>query len=368
MMAVTTHFPKGALIHPTGACALPRAFCAVWHKKGELRRSPLRSLERLPPCAKPRLRGFVSESNNFNERSKHIAIYHLSIKIISRGKGKSAVAAAAYRSGEKITNEYDGIIHDYTRKSGVEFSEILLPKNAPSEYSNRSVLWNAVEKIEKAKNSQLAREIEIALPKELTREQNISLVHDYVKQQFVSAGMCADICVHDKGDGNPHAHIMLTMRSFEQDRIWGAKAHKINGKKVCTTDWNEQTKAEQWRAEWAHSVNAVLEKQGVEERVDHRSYERQKLKQLPTVHMGVAATQMESRGIRTERGDRNREIGRINKLLRNLKIRIEQLKYWLKGIAYRGNTEEKPSVLAKLESYKKTERNTAQKRKNERSR
>jgi ATP-dependent exoDNAse (exonuclease V), alpha subunit - helicase superfamily I member len=250
----------------------------------------------------------------------------------------------------------------------VAFSEILLPDNAPTEYSNREVLWNAVEQIEKAKNSQLAREIELALPKELTLSQNLQLVHDYVKQQFVSAGMCADICIHDKGDGNPHAHIMLTMRPFEQDGTWGAKAHKINGKKVCTTDWNEQTKAEQWRAAWSEVVNEELEKQGNSERVDHRSYERQQVEQLPTVHMGVAASQMERRGIRTSRGDRNREIGRLNRLLRNLKVRVEQLRYWLKGIAYRGNTEEKPSVLAKLESYKKVERNTVQKRKDKRSR
>ena len=136
--------------------------------------------------------------------------YILIIKIISRGKGKSAVAAAAYRSGESLTNEYDGITHDYTRKGGIVHTEILLPDNAPKEYADRSVLWNAVEKAERAKNAQLAREIEIALPHELTREQGISLVREYVKEQFVSAGMCADFAIHDKNDGNPHAHIMLT--------------------------------------------------------------------------------------------------------------------------------------------------------------
>jgi len=134
-----------------------------------------------------------------------MAIYHCSIKIISRGKGQSAVAAAAYRAGEKIANEYDGKIYDYTRKGGVAHTEILLPGNAPAEYSERAVLWNAVEKIEKMKNSQLAREIELALPAELTREQNISLVRDYVQRNFVSAGMCADVCVHDKNDGNTQA-------------------------------------------------------------------------------------------------------------------------------------------------------------------
>ena len=144
-----------------------------------------------------------------------MAIYHCSIKIISRGKGKSAVAAAAYRSGENLTNEYDGITHDYTRKGGVVYTEILLPDHAPAEYADRAVLWNAVEKIEKAKNAQLAREIEIALPHELTREQGISLVREYVKEQFVNAGMCADIAIHDKEDGNSHAHVMLTIRPIE---------------------------------------------------------------------------------------------------------------------------------------------------------
>ena len=109
-----------------------------------------------------------------------MAIYHLSIKIISRGKGKSAVAASAYRSGEKIKNEYDGIVHDFTRKGGIAHTEILLPQNAPQEFSDRGTLWNSVEKIEKSKNSQLAREIEVALPKELDREKQINLVREYV--------------------------------------------------------------------------------------------------------------------------------------------------------------------------------------------
>ncbi|MCL2776048.1 MAG: MobA/MobL family protein, partial [Oscillospiraceae bacterium] len=132
-----------------------------------------------------------------------MAIYHCSIKIISRGKGKSAVAAAAYRAGEKILCEYDGRTSDYTRKSGIVHTEILLPERAPPEYKNRAVLWNAVEKIEKNSNSQLAREFEIALPKELPAEKNIALVREYCQQYFVSKGMCADICIHDKNNGNP---------------------------------------------------------------------------------------------------------------------------------------------------------------------
>ncbi|MDL2258167.1 MobA/MobL family protein [Eubacteriales bacterium OttesenSCG-928-K08] len=265
---------------------------------------------------------------------------------MSRGKGKSAVAAAAYRAGEIITNQYDGISHDYTRKSGVVHTEILLPDNAPKEYADRSTLWNAVEQIEKNKNSQLAREIELALPVELSREQNISLTHEYVNRHFVSAGMCADICIHDKNDGNPHAHVMLTMRPIGQGGSWGAKSRKEyildeNGerillksgafktRKIDATNWNEQTKAEEWRAGWAGAVNAALERQGHAERVDHRSYERQGVEQIPTIHLGVEAFQMEKKGIPTERGDRNREVGKINQLLRQLQARINKLKNWL---------------------------------------
>ncbi len=313
-----------------------------------------------------------------------MAIYHCSIKIISRGKGKSAVAAAAYRAGEKITNEYDGITSDYTKKGGIVHTEILLPEHAPEEYVNRAVLWNAVEKIEKAANSQLAREIELALPVELTQEQNISLVRDYVKNNFVDSGMCADICVHDKNDGNPHAHIMLTMRPFEPDKSWGVKERKdyaldgngnripvideatglqkVDGRNrkqwkrvyVQANDWNEQTKAEEWRASWAESVNAVLEKQGVEERVDHRSYERQGIEQIPTVHMGVAATQMEQRGIITELGNLNREIAVKNNLLRQIMAKLKQFKDWLKEAitpAIQHGRDEKPSIMAQLKKY-----------------
>lgn len=155
-----------------------------------------------------------------------MAIYHCSIKIISRGRGKSAVAAAAYRAGVVIKNQYDGLTHDYSRKRGVVHTEILLPDNAPAEYADRATLWNAVEKIEKAKNAQLAREIELALPVELTREQHVSLVREYVKRNFVVAGMCADVCLHDTGSGNPHAHILLTMRPFQPNGEWGSKQKK----------------------------------------------------------------------------------------------------------------------------------------------
>ena len=213
----------------------------------------------------------------------------------------------------KITNEFDGMTHDYTHKGGVVHTEILLPDHAPAEYADRAVLWNEVEKIEKAKNAQLAREIEISLPRELTREQSISLVREYVKRHFVAAGMCADICLHDTGGGNPHAHIMLTMRPFDEGGEWGAKQKKeyildrdgnkiydpkkrqYKCKSIPTTDWNEQTKAEEWRAAWAELCNQALEQNGHAERVDL-----------------------------------NREIEVINQKLRQLKARISKLQNWLK--------------------------------------
>lgn len=285
-----------------------------------------------------------------------MAIYHLCIKIISRGKGKSAVAASAYRSGEKIKNEYDGIVHDFTRKGGIAHTEILLPQNAPQEFLDRGILWNSVEKIEKSKNSQLAREIEIALPKELNREKQIELVREYVKDNFVNVGMCADIALHDKNDGNPHAHILLTMRPLKEDTTWGAKSKKEyildengekvklkNGnyktKKINTVDWNEQDKAEHWRKAWADITNKYLEENSIQEKVDHRSYQRQGIEQIPTIHLGVSATQMEKKGIATDRGNINREIKHQNMILREISRRIKALLNWIRGIRKEEKTE-----------------------------
>ena len=233
-----------------------------------------------------------------------MAIYHCSIKIIKRSEGRSAVAAAAYRSGEKLINEWDGMTHNYTKKRGVIYSEILLPSHAPPSFADRSALWNNVEQIEKSRDAQLAREIEIALPGELDRQEQISLVRAYVRDNFVAAGMCADFAIHDKGDGNPHAHIMLTMRPLKANGEWGAKCRKeydldkhgqrirlpsgaFKSQRVNTTDWNEQAKAEAWRAAWAGYANRALKQKGLPERIDHRSYSRQGLEQIPTVHMGV---------------------------------------------------------------------------------
>ena len=196
-----------------------------------------------------------------------IAIYHCNISIVSRGKGKSAVAAAAYRSGEKLTNEWDGMTHDYTRKGGVVHTEILLPPHAPPSFSDRSTLWNSVELYEKAGNAQLAREIDAALPIELSREEQIRLVREYCSSQFVSRGMCVDYAIHDTDSGNPHCHIMLTMRPLDERGTWAAKSKKEydldeNGErirlpsgrykthKVDLTGWNSQENALVWRKAW----------------------------------------------------------------------------------------------------------------------
>lgn len=286
-----------------------------------------------------------------------MAIYHCNIKIISRGKGRSAVAASAYRSGETLTNDYDGVTHDFTRKRGIVHTEILLPSHAPPGFADRSVLWNSVEKVEKSKNSQLAREIEVAVPIELSREKQIQLVRDYALDNFVSAGMCADIAIHDKGDGNPHAHIMLTMRPITESGEWGAKSKKeyildekgqrikqknggFKSRKIDTVDWNNKENAELWRKAWADCVNRFLEEQDIHEKVDHRSYERQGIEQIPTIHVGVAATQMERRGVMTEKGERNRQIKEINQLIKEIHKKLAILAGWVKTLNGRRTKEE----------------------------
>ena len=257
------------------------------------------------------------------------------------------MAAAAYRSGEKLVNEWDGMTHDYTRKRGVVHTEIMLPAHAPPEFQDRSTLWNSVEQIEKSSDAQLAREIEVALPVELSRAEHLALIRAFVKDNFVDAGMCADFAIHDKGTGNPHAHIMLTIRPIREDGKWGAKCRKVydldgQGQRIPdgkggwkshredTTDWNQRGNAEKWRAAWAAYTNRALEAAGRPERIDHRSYKRQGVDKIPTVHMGPAASQMERRGIQTEKGNINREIAADNKLLKEIKARITRLYNWSK--------------------------------------
>lgn len=238
------------------------------------------------------------------------------------------------------------MIHDYTRKRGIVHSEILLPPNAPPDFQDRGSLWNSVEQIEKACNSQLARELEVALPIELSREEQVRLVRAYCSSQFVSRGMCADFNIHDTGSGNPHAHILLTMRPMDERGKWLPKSRKEyvldeNGekirlpsgryktRKVDLVDWNNRENAEVWRMAWADLANEFLAQNNRPERIDHRSYERQGIEQIPTVHVGVSATQMEKKGIVTERGEMNRNIKAANRILREIRRLVRGLKDWI---------------------------------------
>jgi hypothetical protein len=270
-----------------------------------------------------------------------MAIYHCTCKIISRGQGRSAVGAAAYRSGEKLYNEYDGIEHDYTKKGGVVYSEIMLCENAPKEYQDRQALWNAVEQIEKSSKAQLAREYEVALPVELSREEQIKLVRDFAKENFVDNGMCVDFSIHDKEDGNPHAHIMLTTRPIEQDNSWGVKQKKEyildkNGQKqydkkkqtykcktVKTTNWDSKEFLQRSRENWAEKINQELEKKSLPQRIDHRSLKEQGVDRVPTIHEG-GARKLEKRGIKTDRGKINREIKTANGQMQTIDILTKQ--------------------------------------------
>lgn len=272
-----------------------------------------------------------------------MALYHNSTKIISRSSGRSAVGASAYRSGEKIYNEYDGIDHDFSRKQGVVYSEVMLPQQAKEEFKNRATLWNEVEKIEKAKNSQLAREVEVALPKELSRAEQIQLVKSYVQDNYVKNGMCADVNIHDKGDGNPHAHIMLTVRPIESNGEWGAKSKKeylldengqkiklksgqYKSKKIEITNWNSKEFLQSYREDWANKINQKLKEVGINQRVDHRSYEEQGIEKVPTIHEGATARKMEQRGKVSDRMEINRKIKEINEKINQHNIEVQKLK------------------------------------------
>ena len=269
-----------------------------------------------------------------------MAIYHLSTKIISRSKGRSSIASSAYRSGEKLYNKRDGLIHDYTKRKDVIYKEIFKPINAPNWVLDREQLWNEVEQIEKSKNSQLAREIDIALPIELNEKERIELLREYVIDNFSNKGMVADVVIHDKEDGNPHSHIMLTMRPFEENGEWGAKAKKeyildkngnktyskngnAKSRKIETTNWNKKETLEHWREQWAIYANKALEKANRNERLDHRSYEDRGIDKLATRHEGPTVRAMEKKGIKTEIGDINRKIKEENQKIEIIENQIK---------------------------------------------
>ena len=318
-----------------------------------------------------------------------MAIYHLEAKVVSRGTGRSAVAASAYLSCSKILNDYDGVQHDYTRKKGLVWQEVFLPEFAPSEWKERGVLWNAVEENEKTKDSRLAREFVVALPIELSEAQWEKLLSDFISDTFVADGMCADVAIHDPypPGHNPHAHIMLTVRPLDEKGNWQYKTQKEylcvkNGEeqgftadefKIAQTEgwekqyqykvgrkkvylphseaenhgyeraskhpkstkfgrqnpiaerWNSEEQLVLWRAAWADVTNHHLETAGHEERIDHRSHADRGLTEQPTIHEGVVARALEKKGIVSDRCELNRQIKADNALLRELKTTVKKL-------------------------------------------
>lgn len=289
-----------------------------------------------------------------------MALYHFHVGQIKRSAGRSAVECAAYRAGEKLYSEYYGLVSDYTRKGGVMYSEILLPPHAPREHTDRQTLWNAVEDVERNKNAQLAYSFDIALQNEFTLDENITLARKFLLDNFVSRGMIADFAVHqaDKENGiaNPHFHVMCPIRPLNLDGTWGAKQRRVyraDGKfdAVPTTDWGKPETLEAWRAAWAALCNTKFEEKSLPCRIDHRSYERQGIEQIPTVHEGVAVQQMEAKGIMTDKGEHNRWIKSAIVMLRTLGERIKTLVDWLSDARVKLDKPHSPSLGKLLADY-----------------
>ena len=323
-----------------------------------------------------------------------MAIYHLEAKVISRSSGRSAVAASAYMSCFKILNDYDGVLHDFTRKRGLVWEHIFLPENAQQEWQDRSELWNAVERTEKTKDSRLARELVVALPVELGKEQWINLLTDYVQSNFVTEGMCADVAIHDTDGHNPHAHIMLTVRPLDDKGKWQYKTEKeylckrngeekgftaaeflrvkaqgwekqyqyyVGKKKVymppseaewhgyerankypkstkygrqnpITARWNSDEQLVVWRENWAQTTNKYLnEINRSDAHIDHRSHAARGIDEQPTIHEGYVAQAMERKGLIADRCEINRQIKVDNALLRELKAAFAKISQAVKN-------------------------------------
>lgn len=295
------------------------------------------------------------------------------MKQIKRSAGQSAIAAAAYRAGERLYSDYYGEYSDYTKKGGVIYSEIILPPHAPPEYQDRATLWNAVEHAERHKKAQLAYSFDIALQNELTMVENIELAREFVQRCFVEKGMVADLAIHqpDKGDGgipNPHFHVLTTMRPINPDGTWGQKQKReylvdkngdpvldSNGKPkfnaVATTDWHCPETLEAWRKAWCEMVNEAFEQNGITERIDNRSYERQGLDLIPTIHEGPTVRQMEAKGIKTDKGELNRWIKATNRLIRDITKKIKSLFSWLAEVREELSKPQTPNLVELLTDY-----------------
>ena len=299
-----------------------------------------------------------------------MALYHFHADLIRRSKGQSAVAAAAYRSGEKLHSEYYGEDADYTRKGGVRYTEIFLPPQAPKAYLDRETLWNAVEKAENHPSAQLAYSYDIAFQYELTLEENIALARKFVMEQFVSKGMTVDFAVHDpdKECPNPHFHVLCPIRPILENGEWGEKekrvyvldeqGNRVRNEKgryvfnaVSLTDWGKKETLMHWREEWANYVNRVFEEKGLDFRIDHRSNKDRGLDELPTVHEGPAVRAMEARGIRTEKGELNRRIRSLNASLREIRKKIKSIMEWIAGVREKLREPQQPDLAQLLNLY-----------------
>lgn len=317
-----------------------------------------------------------------------MAIYHLEAKIVSRGAGRSAVAAAAYMSCSRMLNNYDGVQHDYTRKQGLVWQQVFLPPMAPAEWQDREKLWNAVEQAEKTQDSRLAREFVVALPVELNRKDRIALLEEFIQANFVADGMCADAAIHDTDGHNPHAHILLTVRPLNENGTWQyktekeyicvrngeehgftaaefkaaqdeglekqyqyragnkkeylapseAEAHgyeriskypkstKFGRQNPISERWNSDEQVLVWREAWADVANKYLALYPwVDERIDHRSHAARGLDEQPTIHEGIISRAMEHKSAVSDRCELNRQIKADNRLLRELKAQMERL-------------------------------------------
>ena len=283
------------------------------------------------------------------------------------------MASAAYRAGEKLHSEYYGEDSDYTNKGGVIYSEIFLPSHAPREYTDRETLWNAVEKAEKGKKAQLAYSFDISFQNEFTQEENIALARQFLTKHFVSRGMVVDFAVHEPereegGINNPHFHFLCPIRPIEQNGKWGLKQKREyaldeNGNRipdgkgdyvfnaVPTTDWGSAETLEFWREQWAVMCNAKFEEKGFDVRIDHRSYERQGIELLPTVHEGPTVRAMEKKGIKTEKGEFNRWIRRTNAFIRNLRKNLSALLEAIKEIKAELDKPQSEPVIIPLQRY-----------------
>ncbi len=270
-------------------------------------------------------------------------------------------------------SEYYGEVSDYTRKGGVICSDILLPSHAPPEYADRQTLWNAVEKVERGKKAQLAYSFDITLQNEFSIKENIALARQFLSEQFVSRGMIVDFAIHqlDKEDGgisNPHFHVMCPIRPLDEHGRWGNKQRREylldkHGERirdeagnyifnaVPTTDWGSPETLEYWRQAWAELCNAKFAEKGLDVCIDHRSFERQGIEQLPTVHEGPTVRAMEQKGIRTDKGDLNRWIKASNALIRNVKKKITALLEWLKDVREELSKPQPPDLVSLLNAY-----------------